>query len=103
MVKGEGAHAAPAGPGDPHKHLSTLAGWREFTTLAPGQPDLLAAAKYAALGSDARAAYDEERLDYHTRLGMVGTSVLRQVVTTGRRLTPIFTKRIGPQSGQAYS
>ena len=89
MVKGDrpGKDAVPAGDGDPHRHLSTLPGWREFTALAPGQPELLAAAEYAFLGDDARAAYDEERLDYHTRLGVVGTSVLRQVVTTGRRLT----------------
>ena len=81
MVKGDSP-----GTGDPHRHLSTLDGWREFTSLAPGQPDLLTEAEYEALGSDARAAYDEERLDYHTRLGVAGTSVLLQVVTTGRRL-----------------
>jgi hypothetical protein len=103
MVKGdgpgEGAHAVPTGASDPHKHLSTLAGCREFTTLASGQPELLAAAKYAALGSDARAAYDEERLDYHTRLGVVGTSVLRRVVTTGRRLTLLNRHAISARRG----
>ena len=82
MVKGDSP-----GTGDPHRHLSTLDGWRAFTTLSASPPDLLAEAEYAALGSGARAAYDEERLDYHTRLGVAGTSVLRQVVTTGRRLT----------------
>ena len=108
MVKGdspgEGAHAAPAGAGDPHKHLSTLVGWREFTTtLAPGQPGLLAAAEYAALAGDARAAYDEERLDYHTRLGVVGTSVLRRVVTTGRRLTLLNRHAISARRGLILS
>ena len=107
MVKGdgpgEGADAAPAGAGDPHKHLSTLPGWREFTALAPGQPELLAAAEYAALGGDARAAYDEERLDYHTRLGVVGTSVLRQVVTTGRRLTLLNRHAISARRGLILS
>ncbi len=33
---------ATADAGDPHQHLSTLAGWRQFTALAPGQPALLA-------------------------------------------------------------
>ena len=107
MVKGdtpgEGAHAAPAGAGDPHKHLSTLSGWREFTTLAPGQPGLLGAGQRAALGRDARAAYDEERLDYHTRLGVVGTSVLRQVVTTGRRLTLLNRHAISARRGLILS
>jgi hypothetical protein len=100
MVKGDGPakDAAPAGDGDPHRHLSTLPGWREFTALAPGQPELLAAAEYASLGDDARAAYDEERLDYHTRLGVVGTSVLRQVVTAGRRLTLLNRQANRPAS-----
>ena len=75
----------------------------EFTTLPPGQPELLAAAEYAALGDDARAAYDEERLDYHTRLGVVGTSVLRQVVTTGRRLTLLNRHAISARCGLILS
>ena len=107
MVKsadpGESAHAAPAGTGDPHKHLSALAGWREFTTLAPGQPELLRADQYAAPGRDARAAYDEERLDYQTRPGVVGTSVLRQVVTTGRRLTLLNRHAISARRGLILS
>ena len=68
-----------------------------------GQPELLAAAEYAALGGDARAAYDEERLDYHTRLGVVGTSVLRQVVTTGRRLTLLNRHAISARRGLILS
>ena len=98
MVKGDSPSA-----GDPHKHLSTLDGWREFTSLAPGQPDLLAEAEYEALGSDARAAYDEERLDYHTRLGVAGTSVLRQVVTTCRRLTLLNRHAISARRGLILS
>ena len=99
MVKGDSP-----GAGDPHRHLSTLDGWREFTSLAPGQPDLLAEAEYEALGSsDARAAYDEERLDYHTRLGVAGTSVLRQVVTTGRRLTLLNRHAISARRGLILS
>ena len=98
MVKGDSP-----GAGDPHRHLSTLDGWREFTSLAPGRPDLLAEAGYEALGSDARAAYDEERLDYHTRLGVVGTSVLRQVVTTGRRLTLLNRHAVSARRGLILS
>ena len=58
-----------------------LDGWREFTTLPRGRSVFWQKPSDAALGSGARAAHDEERLDYHTRLGVVGTSVLRQVVT----------------------
>ena len=98
MVKGDSPSV-----GDPHKHLSTLDGWREFTTLSASAPGLLAEAEYAALGSGARAAYDEERLDYHTRLGVVGTSVLRQVVTTGRRLTLLNRHAISARRGLILS
>ena len=98
------ARVRPArGGGDPHRHLSTLGGWREFTSTTPGQPLLLAADRYAALGSEARAAYDEERLDYHTRLGVVGTSVLRQVVTTGLRLTLLNRHAISARRGLILS
>ena len=105
MVKagGPGKDAAPAAGGDPHRHLSTLPGWREFTALAPGQPGLLAAAEYAALRDGARAAYDEERLDYHTRLGVVGTSVLRQAVTTGRRLALLNRHAVSARRGLILS
>src|SRR5207247_1251520 len=98
MVKGDSP-----GVGDPHKHLSALDGWREFTTLSASTPGLLAGAEYAALGSGARAAHDEERLDYHTRLGVVGTSVLRQAVTTGRRLTLLNRHAISARRGLILS
>jgi len=102
-VPGGDTRAVPAGSGDPHRHLSALAGWRGFTAAATAPPRLLAGDRYAALGSDARAAYDEERLDYHTRLGVVGTSVLRQVVTTGRRLTLLNRHAISARRGLILS
>ena len=102
MVTGAVPQATPGGS-DPHRHLSTLDGWREFTGTTPGQPSLLPAGQYQALGIEARAAYDEERLDYHTRLGVVGTSVLRQVVTTGRRLTLLNRHAISARRGLILS
>lgn len=76
-------HGPAAAGSDPHRHLTTLQGWRDFILAAPAPPALLTGAQYAALDGDARRAYDDERLDYHTRLGVVATSTLRQVVTTG--------------------
>jgi len=102
MVTGAVPRATPGGS-DPHRHLSTLDGWREFTSTTPGQPPLLPTDQYHALGSEARAAYDEERLDYHTRLGVVGTSALRQVVTTGRRLTLLNRHAISARRGLILS
>lgn len=82
MVTGQ---AAP-GDGDTHRHLTMLEGWRAFTTAAPATPGLLPDPDRAALAEPDRALYDETRLDYHTRLAVVGTSTLQQVVHTGRRL-----------------
>ena len=42
-------------------------------TLLPGE-------QFAALTGQARAAYDEARLDYHSELVVVTTSAVRQVI-----------------------
>ena len=88
---------------DPHRHLTTLEGWRDFIHAAPAPPALLASGRYAALDEDARRAYDDERLDYHTRLGVVATSTLRKVVTTGRRLTLLNRHAISARQGMILS
>ncbi|MFD9865035.1 hypothetical protein [Streptomyces alboflavus] len=55
-----------------HRYLTTLEGWREFTTQDPVPPDLLPDNVLAGLGPDARQDYDDSRLDYHTRLTVAG-------------------------------
>src|SRR5260370_23781578 len=72
---------------DPHRHLTTLEGWRDFIHAAPAPPALVPGDHYAALDEDARRAYDDERLDYHTRLAVGATSTLRKINTTRRPLT----------------
>jgi len=64
-------HGPAAAGSDPHRHLTTLQGWRDFTLAAPAPPALLPGARYAALDEDAAAPYHDERLDYHTRRGVV--------------------------------
>jgi hypothetical protein len=88
---------------DPHQHLTTLEGWRDFIRAAPAPPALLPGDHYAALDEDARRAHDDERLDYHTRLGVVATSTLRKVVTTGRRLTLLNRHAISARQGLILS
>ncbi|MEE4492800.1 hypothetical protein [Streptomyces sp. BE230] len=63
-----------------HRYLTTLAGWREFTTQDPVPPDLLPDNVLAGLDPDERQDYDDGRLDYHTRLTVAATSTLRTVV-----------------------
>lgn len=83
----------PGGPSDgtadagQHLQLTTVAGWRRFVAEVPAAPQLLAPSAWSGLDPDARAAYDEDRLDHHSRLLIVQTPTIRDVVNTGRRLT----------------
>ncbi len=83
--------ARPVSSGDPageHEHLqlTTLAGWRGFVAEMPAVPDLLPEAVWATLEDDKRACYDDDRIDHHSRLLVVQTPAIRQVINSGRRL-----------------
>lgn len=69
-----------------HLQLTTLQGWRRFTTEAPTIPDLLPDSQLSGLDPDQRAAYDDDRIDHHSRLLIVQTPAIREVITSGRRL-----------------
>jgi hypothetical protein len=86
-----------------HQHLTTLEGWRQFTTSTTSPPDLLPGPQWKALDESSRADYDEMRLDYHTRLAAVATSTLRKVVTTGRRLTLLNRHAVSARRGLILS
>jgi hypothetical protein len=64
-----------------------LQGWRRFTTDKLTIPELLSRNEWTRLNEQDRLGYEEVRLDYHTRLSVVATSTIKQVVHTGRRLT----------------
>jgi hypothetical protein len=66
--------------------LTTLAGWRQFASEMPAVPELLDNAVWQGLEADKRAAYDDDRIAHHSRLLIVQTPAVRDVVTTGRRL-----------------
>jgi AAA domain len=78
----------PAGPEDGSQvaALTTLAGWRQFASEMPAVPELLDIATWKGLDADKRAAYDDDRIAHHSRLLVVQTPAVRDVVTTGRRL-----------------
>jgi hypothetical protein len=84
--------AARPGPGgdpageDEHLQLTTLAGWRGFVAEMPAVPDLLPEAIWTGLEPGKRACYDDDRIDHHSRLLVVQTPVIRQVINSGRRL-----------------
>jgi hypothetical protein len=86
-----------------HRHLTTLQGWRRFTTDKQTVPESLSAKEWRSLSEQDRLGYDEARLDYHTRLSVVATSTLRQVVRTGRRLTLLNRHAISARRGLILS
>ncbi len=84
---------------DWHRQLTTLEGWREFTTTATVPPELLPGQRRATLDGPGKLLYDEYRLDYHTRLAAVATPTLRRVVHSGRRLTLLNRHAISARRG----
>jgi hypothetical protein len=84
------APAATAGDTDDearHRQLTVLAGWRRFVDEEPAPPELLPDREWRRLGDNGRLAYDEARLNHHSRLLTVATPVIRKVITEGRRLS----------------
>ncbi|HCU93802.1 MAG TPA: ATP/GTP-binding protein [Actinobacteria bacterium] len=73
--------------GDPQlQALTTLTGWRQFATEMPAVPQLLDGQVWQGLDPGKRVAYDDDRIAHHSRLLVVQTPAVREVVTTGRRL-----------------
>jgi hypothetical protein len=78
----------PAPEGGPQLHaLTTLAGWQQFAGELPAVPQLLDTGVWQGLDPGKRAGYDDDRIAHHSRLLVVQTPAVRDVVTTGRRLT----------------
>lgn len=93
----------PDADSDGQRQLTTLAGWRAFTATNQLAPELLDRQRWIGLGEPERLAYDELRLDYHTRLGSVATSTLRHVVHSGRRLVLLNRHAISARRGLIVS
>jgi hypothetical protein len=77
--------AAP-GAGPQLHALTTLTSWRQFAGEVPAVPELLDTGVWQGLDPGKRAAYDDDRIAHHSRLLVIQTPAVRDVVTTGRRL-----------------
>lgn len=66
--------------------LTALAGWRQFAGEMPAVPELLDTTTWQGLDAGKREAYDDDRIAHHSRLLVIQTPAVRDVVTTGRRL-----------------
>jgi hypothetical protein len=97
------AISAQEHPGEQPGQLTTLAGWRRFTGEMPAVPELLAGDVWASLDDDKRLAYDEDRLDHHSRLLVIETPVIRKVITEGRRLAYLNRNAVSGRCGLILS
>ena len=68
---------------DPVVQLTTLPGWRQFIAATPSIPHLFAEQEWLSLDQDKRAAHDEDRLEHHSRLVVVQTPLVGQIVRRG--------------------
>ena len=99
MVAGKARKAG----GQCREPTTTLSGWRQFVDAAPATFGLLPDAARAGLAAGSRAAYDEERMSYHSELVVVATSTVREVVRQGRLLTLLNRREISARRGLIVS
>jgi hypothetical protein len=86
-----------------HRHLTILEGWRAFLGHDPGPPELLPAAARSQIPEDSRADHDEQRMDYHVRLGVIQTPLLAEVLRAGRLLALLNREAISARRGLIVS
>ncbi len=82
-----------------HFPLTTREGWQQFTDTEPTEPKLLSGSDLGLLGDADRMTYDHDRADYHSRLIVVATPVIKQVYATGRRLVLLNRHQISARRG----
>jgi hypothetical protein len=79
--------------------LTTAEGWRGFVDDQVPEPKQLSGQDLELLTSAGRAAHDAERLEYHARLIVAATPVVRHVYATGRRLVLLNRHEISASRG----
>ena len=75
---------AVPGPEGERFQLTTLSGWRYFASDLPAVPQLLDELVWRGLDEEKRAVYDDDRIDHHSRLLVVQTPAVGEVITQGR-------------------
>jgi AAA domain len=89
--------------GEEHRQLTTLTGWRRFAGETIAVPELLAGEVWTGLEDDKRLAYDQDRLEYHSRLLVIETPLIRKVITEGRRLSYLNRSAVSGRCGLILS
>ncbi len=82
-----------------HEPLTTKEGWRRFVEDTADPPVLLPPAEPAVVNPAERAAFDDVRLAYHSRLAVVATPTVQTVTLTGRRLIVLNRHQLSARRG----
>jgi hypothetical protein len=88
---------------DRREPTMTLTGWRRYLDTPPAAFDLFPDPHWQALDDDARARYDEARINYHSEMVVVATSTVREVARQGRLLTLLNRREISARRGLIVS
>lgn len=87
----------------PRLPVLSLEGWRNFVDAPPPQFTLLASEHWRDLSPDERNAYDDARLSYHSRMEVVITETISEIVKQGYLLTLLNRQEIGARLGLTIS
>ncbi|MET7288022.1 hypothetical protein [Streptomyces sp. NPDC005573] len=82
---------------------TSLSGWRRFVEKDPATFDLAPLKLWESMDDEARANYDEARIDYHSELQVVRTSTVREVAHQGCLLTLLNRREHGARRGLIIS
>ncbi|MFI2348706.1 TniB family NTP-binding protein [Streptomyces sp. NPDC019443] len=93
----------PAGDDERIEPPTSLSGWRRFVEKDPASFDLAPPKHWESMDDEARADYDEARIDYHSELQVVRTSTVKEVAHQGRLLTLLNRREHGARRGLIIS
>ncbi len=88
---------------DRREPTMTLSGWRRFADSPPATFSPLPDEQWQQLTDEARARYDEARINYHSEMVVVATSTVREVARQGRLLTFLNRREISARRGLIVS
>lgn len=94
----------PTGQGDaPELQLTTKEGWRNFVERPSWMPERLSRRQWRELSTVERERYDEDRIDHHTRMLVIATSLVDHTVICGSRLILLNRHAISARRGLMVS
>ncbi|SEE64647.1 TniB protein [Streptomyces sp. 3213] len=94
----------PSGQDDvPERQLTTKDGWRQFIAQTSKMPKQLSRRQWRELPRPERERHDEDRIDHHTRMLVVATSIIDHTIICGSRLVLLNRHAVSARRGLIVS